>query len=177
MTWDVIAGFLAGGVLTVSSATLIFKRWGGHRPLHDPDQDEVGRFSLARYQPMARLLAEEDFVFLAAQPGYRPEIGAKLRRDRRRIFRLYLRELAFDFRRLHAEARGMVAESGEQHSEIVGLLVRQQVIFWRGMAAVELRLMAHWAGIGNVDVRGLVEAVEAMRLDLARFSGPATAGI
>ena len=32
-----------------------------------------------RLRPMARLLNEDDFRFLAAQPGYHPEIGRKLR--------------------------------------------------------------------------------------------------
>ncbi|MGD1095933.1 MAG: hypothetical protein ABSB35_28570 [Bryobacteraceae bacterium] len=132
-------------------------------------------FSLERYEPMSRLLAEEDFIFLAAQPGYRPEMGAKLRRERRRIFRLYLRELAQDFRSLHREARAMVAESQADHSELVGLLIRQRLVFLGAMTMVELRLAASRFSLGNVDVRGLLESIEAMRLDLARIAAPAPA--
>jgi hypothetical protein len=132
-------------------------------------------FSFSRYEPMNRLLREEDLIFLAAQPGYRPEIGKNFRRERRRVFRLYLNELAGDFRRLHAQARGMVAESEEQHAELVGLLMRQQLRFWRSMMAIELRLVMHHAGIGEVDVRGLVDAFESMRVDLIRVSRLQTA--
>jgi hypothetical protein len=132
-------------------------------------------FSLERYEPMSRLLAEDDFIFLAAQPGYRPEMGAKLRRERRRIFRLYLRELARDFRGLHREARAMVAESHAEHSELVGLLIRQRLVFLGAMTTVQLRLAASRFGLGNVDVRGLLESMEAMRLDLARVVAPVPA--
>jgi len=53
---------------------------------------------------MTRLLGSEDLDFLKAQVGYTPELGRKFSRDRRRIFRLYLRELSADFQRLHQHA-------------------------------------------------------------------------
>ena len=137
---------------------------------------ENGGFSLARYQPLASLLAEDDFKFLASLPGYRPEIGKKLRSQRRRIFRQYLQELTADFRSLHAAAREMAADSPEQHSELVGILMRQQLTFWRAMAGIELRLAADWMGLngsGKIDARGLLEGIEAMRLDLSRLAAPA----
>lgn len=134
-------------------------------------------FSIAQYEPMNRLLAEEDLCFLASQPGYRPEIGKKFRKERRRVFRLYLHELASDFRKLHAQARAMVAESQEHQAELVTLLIRQQLTFWRAMAVIELRLVVHGVGLGRVDVRGLVEAFEAMHRDLLRFTGPAPASV
>ena len=57
-------------------------------------------------------------VSFHAQPGYRPETGARLRRERRRIFRLYLRALAVDFRSLHAAARKLVADAPERHADL-----------------------------------------------------------
>src|SRR5579863_6766348 len=63
--------------------------------------DASANFSLDRYQPMARLLADEDLEFLKTHPGYRAKTGARWKRERRRLFRLYLRELKSDFRRLH----------------------------------------------------------------------------
>ncbi len=132
------------------------------------ENDDDG-FSQERYEPMIALLAEEDLIFLAAQPGYRPHIGAKLRRERRRIFRLYLQDLAQYFHRLHAEARILVADSQKEHADLVGVLVRQQFTFWCAIFRIEARLLTH-AGFGKVDVRGLVEGIEAMRLDLARLT-------
>jgi len=173
-SWQVIGWMITGGSVALLLAALTAMRWRAYRS--EPDhEDGFGEFSLARYRPMEQLLAEEDFLFLAAQPGYRPEIGAKLRRERRRIFRLYLRELTRDFQRLHADARSMVADSTAEHSELVGVLLRQQLTFRLRLAALKLRLALGGLGLGKVDVRGFVEAIEAMRLDLARFSAPASA--
>src|SRR5580700_10714906 len=95
-------------------------------------KDEL-EFSFARYEPMARLLSDEDFLFLKAQSGFRPEMGRKFRRERRRIFRLYLHELSRDFHRLHAHARVVVSSLAAEHSALVGVLFRAQLRFWYEM--------------------------------------------
>ena len=174
MSQIAIAAALTGGsIITLFSVLIILRLRTYARP--GDAGPEASSFSMARYQPMARLLAEDDFAFLAAQPGFKPEIGRKLRSERRRIFRLYLRSIAQDFRRLHAEAREMVAASGAEHAGLVGLLMKQQLKFWQAMTAIELRLAVEWTGLSKIDARGLIEAVEAMRIDLARLSSPATA--
>lgn len=172
MHWMIICGLVAGGLATVALALAVL-RLSGYRPSPDHEPEPSGEFSMDRYQPMMRLLAEDDFLFLTAQPGYRPEIGARLRRDRRRIFRMYLRELTGDFHSLHARARAIVAESEEQHAGLVGLLMRQHVTFWYAMMGVELRLAAHGLGLGKVDLRGLFQTIESMRRDLERSAAPA----
>ena len=132
------------------------------------NSDETDGFSLDRYQPMGRLMAEEDLVFLKSQPGYRAEMGVRWKRERRRIFRLYLAELKADFRRLHAEARQLVAGSGADAAPLVEILVKQQLTFAMAIRALEFRLALQWIGIGRVDITPLIEMVEAMRLDLAQ---------
>jgi hypothetical protein len=165
--WIVSAAVITGGTILLLFVILIILRVRAYRK--DPEDVETGEFTLTRYQPMERLLAEEDFLFLSAQPGYKPEIGAKLRRERRRIFRLYLRELAQDFLRLHAEARRMVADSKAEHADLVGVLLGQQLTFWRRLIAVELRFALGGLNVGSADVRGLLETLEAMRMSLARL--------
>jgi hypothetical protein len=140
-----------------------------------PEHESEEGFSLARYEPMARLLSDEDLLFLKAQPGYTAEIGRKFSRERRRIFRLYLRELAGDFNRLHAQARVIVAGLTAEHSPLVGLLLRQQVRFWYEMAAVELRLSLSWAGVRAIDARGLVDALQSMHIEINRMTAPTAA--
>jgi hypothetical protein len=132
-------------------------------------------FSLARYEPMARLLSHEDLDFLKSQPGYTAEMGRKFSRERRRIFRMYLSELKRDFSRLHADARAVVANLGEEYSSLVGVLIRQQVRFWYEMTAVEMRLSLSWTGIAAVDARGLVEALGLMHLEINRLAAPSAA--
>ena len=125
-------------------------------------------FSLDRYQPMIRLLANDDLDFLAAQPGCNSKILWRLQQDRRRIFRMYLRELAADFQFLHAEARKIAAVSPETHSQVIGSLLRQQMTFWLALAAIELRLLL--PRTGGLDVRELIASVEALRLDVAKMA-------
>jgi hypothetical protein len=166
--WVLIAIAVAGAAV-LAAGVWVAIRMTAYRGASSPAEADSD-FSTARYRPMMRLLENKDLEFLAAQPGYRPEIGAKLLRERRTIFRMYLRELAADFHRLHAHARKIAADSQIQHADLVGLLIRQQLTFWRAMAAIELRMLAGWTGAGAIDVRGLVESIEAMRVDLARAS-------
>jgi tryptophan 2,3-dioxygenase len=176
MTGWIAAGWVVtAGSIVVLSATIAWIWWQRRGEQAAGEFGESSGFSISRYQPMEHLLSEEDFAFLASQPGYEPEIGARWQRERRRIFRLYLDELKRDFRRLHAEARVMAANADAESAEMVGILMRQQVTFWRAMAGLELRLALRAAGIGKVDVRPLIELLEAMRVDLAHFSAPQAA--
>jgi hypothetical protein len=127
-------------------------------------------FSFARYEPMGRLMSDEDLLFLKAQPGFRPEMGKKFSRERRRIFRLYLEELAADFHRLHAQARSIVASLPADHAPLVGMLIRQQVRFWYEMTAIEMRLSLDLLGAGSIHARGLVEALVSMQAEIGRVA-------
>jgi hypothetical protein len=127
-------------------------------------------FSAARYEPMARLMSDDDLLFLKAQPGFRPEMGKKFSRERRRIFRLYLQELASDFHRLHAHARVVVSSLPADHAPLVGMLLRQQVRFWYEMTAVEMRLSLDLMGVGSIHARGLVEALSSMHMEIGRVA-------
>ncbi len=134
--------------------------------------DDTAGFSLDRYQPMGRLMAEEDLVFLKSQPGYRAEIGERWKRERRRIFRLYLAELKADFRRLHTHARELIAASGADSAPLLEVLMKQQFTFMMATTALEFRLALQWIGIGKVDITPLIQMVEAMRVDLTQRTAP-----
>ena len=172
----------AGWAVTIGSlgilAALIGIRWREYRQSGRASSDDreltgiLDEFSLARYAPMENLLSKDELEFLASQPGYRPEIGLKFKRDRKRIFRLYLRELSVDFHRLHADARKAVSGAGPEHAELVGILLRQQASFRMAVAVIELRLLLGPV-TGRIDARGLIESIETMRIDLARFAVPA----
>jgi hypothetical protein len=134
-------------------------------------QQEV-EFSAARYEPMARLLENDDLLFLKSQPGFRPEMGKKFNRERRRIFRMYLRDLSNDFYRLHAHARAVAASLPADHAPLLGMLIRQQLRFWYEMAAIEMRLSL---GVSSINVRGLVDAIAGMQSEIGRVVAPAAA--
>jgi hypothetical protein len=170
--WVGISLAVTVGALLVLSATITWIWW---QKRATEDGEDSGAFSIHRYQPMEHLLSDDDFAFLSSQPGYTPEIGARWKRERRHIFKLYLGEMRRDFLRLHAEARLMAANADAESAELVGTLMAQQITFWRAMAGLELRLALRRAGIGKVDVRPLLELLEAMRADLARLNAPQAA--
>ena len=174
--WAVTAGWAVSvGSVVALIGVVAWLRWArGRSPQEDQDWGPEG-FSVERYRPMGLLLADEEAAFLAAQPGCDRELQARFVRERRRIFRMYLRHLARDFSRLHEEARAMVAGADQQHADLVGVLLRQQVVFWRLRSALEVRLVLHSLGWSRVDVSALVAAIEAMRVDLARITVPVPA--
>jgi hypothetical protein len=167
LAWVVTVGSFTG-LIWVLTRMILHRR----RSSATAGRDENEGFSLDRYRPMGHLMAEEDLVFLKSQPGYRAEIGERWKRERRRIFRLYLAELKADFRRLHAHARELVAGSGAESAALVEVLMKQQFTFLRATTALEFRLALQQIGIGKVDITPLIEMVEAMRLDLAQFTAP-----
>jgi hypothetical protein len=131
--------------------------------------DTLG-FDIEHYRPMERLLSDEDLVFLESQPGYRAEIGKRWKRERRRIFRMYLGELRRDFGRLHAEARRLAAHAEAGSDDLVWMLMRQRLTFLCATAQLEARLALAAAGLGTVDAAPLIALLEAMRVDLSRRS-------
>jgi len=174
MPLSLASAVTVAGVIVSLSALLLWLRLRLYRADAGVLEDDA-QFDLEVYEPMSRLLAEEEFRFLEAQPGARPEISAKLRAARRDVFRLYLRDLAHDFHRLHAAARALVTESPAEHSDLVGLLIRQQVTFWALLMGVEMRLALAPLGFIKVDARALLGSFEGMRAALAQAGLPAAA--
>ena len=121
-------------------------------------------FSVERYRPMERLLTPEDDEFLRSQPGHSPALSARLRSERRRLFRRYLRSLRRDFARLHRVARLIVLYSPVDRPDLAEALWRIRVSFLMAVVAVEWRLMLHVVGARGVDVRTLLDTVKGLEL-------------
>src|ERR1017187_5125888 len=131
--------------------------------------DWINDLSIARYRPMERLLSDEDYRFLAEQPGVSKKMVRRLRSERRKIFRGYLACLSKDFSLVGAALRLMMMYSAQDRSDLAGILYKQQALFAFGLLAVQWRLVLHACGLGTVDVRGLVRAMESMRLELRQM--------
>lgn len=132
-------------------------------------------FSIARYEPMMRLMSKDDLLFLEAQPGFRGEVRKKFIGERRRIFRLYLHDLAADFHRLHRHARMIAASMPADQAPLIGVLIRQQARFWFEMTAMELQLSLDWMGMRSIDASALVHAIGAMHVEIGRLTAPTAA--
>lgn len=119
----------------------------------------------ARYRPMFRLLDESDCGFVASGfPG-----SSNLRRfraERRSLFRVYLRNLGADHARIVGAIRDLLVQSRLDRPDLAKALFRCQLMFALAMISVEFKLQLHAIGIGTVDVRSLIAAVEALQLQL-----------
>lgn len=179
LSWVAAAGSFTA-LLTLVAWMLVRRRRAENLDVIANDADDslgfdMPSFDIEHYRPMERLLAEEDLVFLESQPGYRADIGKRWKRERRRIFRLYLAELKRDFGRLHARARRLAANAEAGSDDLVWILMRQRCTFLFATAQIEARLALAGTGLGTVDAAPLIGMLEAMRADLTRRSAPQAA--
>jgi hypothetical protein len=149
---------------------LLVRRITAPGSISECDPEWLTNFSISTYRPMLRLLSEADYTFLASQPGITNETIRQLRRDRRRIFRAYLRNLVRDFHRLHLAARMSLIYSSQDRPELARTLLQQRVNFAGAVLEVEYRLVLHTFGVGAVDVSKLLGALEGMRMNVGSFA-------
>jgi hypothetical protein len=129
----------------------------------------------SRYRPMERLLRPEDFDFLASQPGYTRQIGRRLRSERRKVFRGYLRWMKRDFDHVCLALQLLMVNSMVDRPDLASVLVRQKAAFHMAMVAVEFRLLLHACGVDRmVDVRDLVGVLDALGGELRQLIPVAT---
>jgi hypothetical protein len=135
----------------------------------------VESFSVDRYLPMAGLLGDEDFDFLASQPGFDSSIYKKLRRERLSIFEQYLNRLILDFKKLHCTARYVVARSEVDQSDAALKLMRLQWVFAFSVLQVQVQYQLCRLGIGTVRAKVLIAQLQQMCDHLSAVSLPQTA--
>jgi hypothetical protein len=131
--------------------------------------DWINDLSVARYRPMERLLSEEDYRFLASQPGFDKKMLRRMRSERRKVFRGYLACLSRDFSLVGAALRLMMMYSVHDRPDLAGILYKQQALFAFGMLTVQWHLALHTCGLGSVEISGLVRAMESVRLELRQI--------
>jgi hypothetical protein len=155
--------------VVVAALIAIFRRALRTTVAVAPGPDWAAEFKPSRYRPMQRLLRESEFAFLSEQPGYQAPIARRLRAERRRIFRQYLKMLQRDFDRFYALAKMMIVHSSEDRSEFAAALVRQRIAFTFAVMSVELRLALHMSGVG-IDIAALTGSLESLRLQVQQLS-------
>lgn len=118
-------------------------------------------------RPMERLLREDDFAYLASLPGYKPEVGERLRARRVAVFRGYLSQVETEFHRLHLALRLLSLTSGQDRPELARLLLEQRILFSYRMLQVRLRLTLFGFGVRPVGTGDIVRTVEILRDQIA----------
>ena len=136
----------------------------------------IEELSTERYRPMMRLLESEDLDFLRGQPGFTAHMASRLRAQRCRIFRGYLRCLSADFNRVIAALKLVLLQSHNDRPDLALLLIRQQFLFAAGIALVHVRMLLYRCGMCGVDVMPLVAIFDGMRLELQTLV-PVTLGM
>ena len=126
----------------------------------------IDELSIERYRPMSRLLDAGDVDFLRSQPGFTPKMLEKLRRQRRQIFRGYLRCLQSDFGRVCSAIKLVMLQSQHDRPDLAAALIRHQFTFACGMLLVHGRLTLYGLGMCGVDVARPVKSFDRMRLEL-----------
>ena len=121
------------------------------------------QFSPGSYRPMERLFDNRDYEFLASQAGFTPSIARRLRRQRIGIFQSYLGAMIRDFHRLLKIARVVTAYAAEDQMTFASALWRLRLRFYVSIAHVEARVALNALGVGQVDARGLVSALERLQ--------------
>jgi len=172
--------------LILSSATAVFVLLGlaflalfrklasaNQKPALPADWDSVHVAS--RYKPMQRLLDPADYRFLASQSGCGRGLARRVRSNRVSIFRRYARCLGRDFSRASLALKMLMVHAPIDRSALAGLLFKQRLLFSMNMVSIEMRLTLHSFGWStpNIDVRNLVEALDAMRTQLSALSASA----
>lgn len=170
-----VASTIVFGFIAVLLAVL-FRQLVAPATVAACDSAWLDEFSIQKYRPMLRLLSEDDYEFLSTQAGYDRKIARKLRTERRRIFRSYLHNLIRDFQRLHLAAKMVLVDSAEDRPELAAKLLKQRLLFSFAVCSVEVRLALHTAGLGTVNVRGLLNALDGLHSEISGLL-PATASM
>jgi hypothetical protein len=120
-----------------------------------------GDFDIRRYRPMERLLAEDDLSYLTAL-GLDQRTLKQFRKERRRLFGRYLRNLQADFWSLHAAARALLIEAPADRPELAAAILRQQFAFQRTVWMIRVGLLVPGFSGATAEVSRLLDLTESM---------------
>lgn len=132
-------------------------------------------FTPAAYYPMKSLLSDEDFRFLAGQPGFDRSLYSKLKRERLVIFRQYLRRMIQDFNRLYLATKILISQHPEDHSDLAIRLMRLRVKFTLSVINAEFSYVLCRFGYRSIAVTAMIARLEELGGEFVRISQPQTA--
>jgi hypothetical protein len=164
-----------GSLFSIVLATAGFEFFLKMRSLRASEVNRGSSMTADRYRPMLRLLSPDDLAVLPADSPAHRKMQRLFRAKRRDLFRGYLRCLTRDYAWLLAGVRAAMVQSGTDRPDLAHALAKNRVLFAVAICKVEFRLALHTAGIGSVDISGLVEALETLRSQVSVLSAPLSA--
>jgi len=115
----------------------------------EPTHEWFEAFDFDRYQALVHLFSPQDFDFLRSQPGYTPELSARLKSDRLAIAESYLNELQTDVRLLLNFANRASAQEGADVDDFSAFLLKQEFRFAVTMARLRCELALMKVGVNR----------------------------
>jgi hypothetical protein len=127
--------------------------------------DWLNGFDFSRYTVLTNLFHPRDFEFLKSQPGYAPELSARLKSDRLKIAESYLSQLERDVRRLLNFANYAAAHSPADHDELSAFLLKQEVRFTLTLLVLRMEITLMKLGLWrHISFDGLIESLRPLLL-------------
>jgi hypothetical protein len=158
--------YFTGTLFLIAFGTIGFQFLLKLRSLRSAESGSAPFLTADRYRPMLRLLSNDDLAFVASNHKLRKTLRAK----RRDLFRGYLRCLTRDYGILLAGVRKAMVQSGVDRPDLARALAKNRMLFAMAICKIEIRLALHATGMANVEVSGLVDAMEALRGQVSVFS-------
>jgi hypothetical protein len=158
----------AACILLAAGFVFVFTRliFSDNIPAFSDDSENI--LSARRYQEMERLLD----VRLSCQQG---DSMVQLRKDRIRVFRCYIHQLADDFDRICTALKMAMVNSQVDRPDLAGALMRQQFLFTLAIMAVEFRLIQFrfgWSGVSSEMLTESLRLLSAQSRNLAAIAQP-----
>ncbi len=130
--------------------------------LPEPSQLDAEIARARKYEPMRRLFARREFDFAATCENSNPAIEQQLRKNRRRVMALYLKEIRTDFHRAWSTCRLLAPFSTDP--EFGGMLAKQLGTFYTLYLTLQFRLLVGSYSFAGADVENLVTAVKSLQI-------------
>ena len=129
----------------------------------EPTHEWFEAFDFGRYQALAQLFAPQDFDFLRSQPGYTPDLSARLKSDRLKIAEGYLNELQTDVRLLLNFANRASAMGAVDADNFSAFLLKQEFRFIATMARLRCELALMKIGVNRqIEFEQLLDTVRPL---------------
>jgi hypothetical protein len=130
--------------------------------LPEPAQLDSEIARARKYEPMGRLFARREFSFASGFEN-NPAIEQRLRKNRRRVMALYLKEIRHDFHRAWSTCRLLAPFSTDP--EFGSMLAKQLGTFYTLYLTLQFRLLVGSYSFAGADVENLVTAVRSLQIN------------
>jgi hypothetical protein len=144
-------------------------RAAGERLRDEPSASESDRESFAEYyRPMVRLLDPVELDRARVLEGIGKEDFMRFRRQRIYAFRSYLTDMKLDFHRVEFKIRYLMLSATQHEADIILDLNRLKSSFQWKLWKIQWQLFLFQFGVGAIDARPLVQALEEFEFNLVR---------